>query len=508
MIDKESLFQKQVSSYWISSTDETDYAPLEKDIDIDVAIIGGGMVGIVTAYLLQKSGLKVAIFEKNRIATGASGHTTAKITSQHGLIYHNMIGNNDLETATQYAVSNEWAIAFIEETIKELQIDCDFSKENAYIYTCDPKYLEKIKDEVEAAKKAGIDANFVEELPLPFPVLGAVKFHNQGQFHPRKYLLSLAEHIVKEGGLIFEGTQIDDVDRGNPCSLNTKAGNTIKANKVVMACHYPFTNNIGFYFARMLPQRSYILGVQIKEELPNGMYISAESPSRSIRNQVSKEEALLLIGGDSHQTAHGREEKEHYINLYDFAKDLYTIEDIPYRWSTQDLMTPDDIPYIGKITRYTEHVYVATGFKKWGMTTSHVAAKVISDLILKNESQWENLYKPYRNLSSKSILKLVLDNIQVAKDLIKGKLEDVTKELPIEPGQGRTVEIGGEKIGAYMDEDGKIYLVDTTCTHLGCELKWNSAEKTWDCPCHGSRFDFKGNILDGPALDKLECKLE
>ncbi|WP_303862349.1 FAD-dependent oxidoreductase [Alkalibaculum bacchi] len=508
MIDKENLFQKQAGSYWISSTEETHYSPLEKDMEVDVAIVGGGMVGIATAYLLQKSGFKVAIFEKNKIATGASGHTTAKITSQHGLIYHNMISNNDLETATQYASSNQWAVSFIEDTIKELNIDCDYSKENAYIYTCDSKYLPKIKDEVGAAKRAGIDASFVEELPLPLPILGAVKFPNQGQFHPRKYVLSLAQHIEKKGALIFEGTQIDDIDRGSPCTINTKGGNIIRANKVVVACHYPFTNNIGFYFTRMVPQRSYLLGVKIKEELPTGMYISAESPTRSIRNQISKQEALLLIGGDSHQTAHGEEEKVHYSNLFDFVKHLYTVENVPYRWSTQDLMTPDDIPYIGKITSYTDHVYIATGFKKWGMTTSHVAAKVISDLISNNKSQWENLYKPYRNLSSKSILKLVVDNIQVAKDLVKGKLEDATNELPTEPGKGHTVEIDGEKIGAYMDKDGKIYLIDTTCTHLGCELKWNSAEKTWDCPCHGSRFDYKGTILDGPALDNLECKLE
>lgn len=494
-----NLFNHSPSSYWIASTKQTNYSALNCDMDIDVAVIGGGIVGITTAYILQKSGVKVAIYESDRIACGTTGHTTAKLTSQHGLIYNSLIHDFGLNKALHYANSNEWALSFVKDIISELSIDCDFIEQDSYIYTQDEAYLDQIRKEVDAAKKLGINADFTKELDLPFSTLGAVRFQNQAQFHPRKYLLTLADHFVKNGGLIFENTQIKDIDRNSPCTLTTKDNLEITANKVVVACHFPFTDDIGFYFARMVEERSYIIALKTNEQLPEGMYISAETPTRSLRTQTDKDGQLLLVGGENHKTAHGGDTNEHYHNLYHFAKQYYTIEDMPFRWSTQDLTTPDKVPYIGKMTRFSDNVYIGTGFKKWGMTSSHVAAKIISDLILHGSNKWQDLYKPSRSLHSKSILKLVSQNLNVAKDLFTGKLKD----LPTESSQGNIIEINGEKFGIYIHEDKKVYFVDTTCTHMGCELRWNSSEKSWDCPCHGSRFDYKGNVIDGPALNPL-----
>lgn len=498
-----NIFNNNPSSYWISSTEQTNYPTLQEDMDIDVAIVGGGMVGIATAYMLQKSGVKVAIYESDRLACATSGHTTAKLTSQHGLIYNEILRDFGIDKAQHYATSNEWAISFVKDTVSELSIDCDFIEQNAYIYTQDNAYLNHIQEEVLAAKKVGIDADFEGELKLPFSTLGAIKFQNQAQFHPRKYLLALSNHIFKNGGLLFENTQIKDIDKGSPCTLTTKEGYKIKANKVVVACHFPFTDDIGFYFARMVEERSYIIALKIKEQFPEGMYINVEAPTRSLRSQPYKKDKLLLLGGENHKIAHGGDTREHYHNLYHFAKEFYTVEDVPFRWSTQDLTTPDKIPYIGKMTRFSENVYIGTGLKKWGMTSSHVAAKIINDLILHGSNEWEHLYNPSRSLTPKSILKLVSQNLHVAKDLLTGKLTDLPSNIDLEPGQGTIVEIDGEKFGVYMHEDKTMFFVDATCTHLGCTIKWNSAEKSWDCPCHGSRFDYRGNVINGPALNAL-----
>lgn len=503
-----SYFDSEPSSYWIASTEDTHYPRLDADLDVDVAIVGGGMTGIMTAYFLQEAGMKTAIIDSDQIAKGTSGHTTAKITSQHGLIYDKVIGDLGMEMAEIYAKSNEWAISFIENLVSDLEIECDFEKKNAYVYTFDQDYVSPLQKEVEAASKLGIKASFERQIDLPFQTYGALKFENQAQFHPRKYLLSLAKHITDKGGLLFENTVVVDIDGKKNPSLVTRDSKRIRAKKLVIACHYPFVNEIGFYFARLVQERSYIVGLKVKEDLANDMYITAENPTRSIRAQAYEGGKLLLVGGEHHKTGHGEDEKQHYINLLNFAKEHYTVEDVPFRWSAQDLTSPDDIPFIGNISSFSENIYIGTAYKKWGMTTSHIAAKIISDLILKGSSQWEKLYSPSRPLQSNSILKLLGMNLHVAKDLISGKLKTLPSDFDNPMGEARITRLEGETLGCYRNEDGTLYFVDTTCTHLGCELKWNSGEKSWDCPCHGSRFDYKGNIINGPALVDLDCRVK
>jgi Rieske Fe-S protein len=273
---------------------------------------------------------------------------------------------------------------------------------------------------------------------------------------------------------------------------------------VIIATHYPFYDGMGMYATRIFPYRSYALGVKIKDKYPGGMYITAEDPGRSLRLLKSGDEELIMVGGEHHKTGQGEDTINHYINLKNFAYDNFDVQDIPYRWSTQDYTTMDEAPYIGHLTSATPNLYVATGFAKWGMTNSIVSAMIFSNLITKGESPWEDVYNPSRFTVAASAKKFVTENANVAKELIKGKLAPVPDDLDIKPGEGKAIEINGQRVGAYMDEKGHLHLVDPTCTHLGCELQWNSAEKSWDCPCHGSRFDKDGNVLNTPSIHGLK----
>lgn len=490
-------------SYWLDSTPDTSYPVLKEDIDTDILIVGAGLAGLSCAYILHKEGFKVTVLEADRICQGASAHTTAKITSQHGLIYKKVVSSLGEGLARQYAEANERAIYEIGKIIEENKIDCDYISQPAYVFTQEDKYIRDIEDEVDIATKLGIKASYVEDLPLSLPIKAAVKFDSQAQFHPRKYLLSLAQ-IIEKRVQIFEKSRAVDIEeeRGRYIVI-TEGGHKVKANKVIIASQYPFYNKHGIYFTRLYPKRSYILGIYAREKYPGGMYVNAEDPTRSLRQQNTKDGELILVVGSNHTTGQSPDTKVHYEELEEFAKKIFTVENIPYRWSTQDYDTPDGIPYIGPFTSNTPNLYVATGFQKWGMTNSMVSAMIIRDLIVKGESPWQDVYNPSRKNIISSAKNFIVENLKVAEHLIDGKLTPLPREIDLNPGEAKVVKIEGERIGAYKDEEGKVHLVNTTCTHMGCELNWNSAEKSWDCPCHGSRFTYTGEIIEGPAVKPL-----
>ena len=497
-------FASSPESYWLGSTPHTDYPILDQDITVDVAVIGGGLVGITTAWLLKKEGLKVAVLEADRICQGTTGHSTAKITSQHNLIYDQIKSQFGKEMARQYADANENAIRVMAEVIKEQSIDCDFEWKPAYVYTQQDKYVPRIQKEARTAAELGIKAEYLEKLDLPFAVKAAVRFDGQAQFHPRKFVLALAELIPGNGCHIYENTSAIAIEEGKPNRVITKRGKTVTAKRVVVATHFPFHDGLGLYFARMYPDRSYVLGVRTKEKLPGGMYVTAESPGRSLRTQRYKDEEMILVAGEHHKTAAGEPMLNHYEVLRNFAAATFDITAIPFRWSTQDYTTIDKIPYIGRIRSGAPDIYVATGFRKWGISTSMVSALIMKDLITKGASPWQEVYCPQRGTKLRAAGQLVMQNIEVAQKLISGKLQSPTPDEKVEKGQGKIVSVEGQKVGAYRDEKGNLHVVDITCTHLGCELKWNSGEKTWDCPCHGSRFTYEGDVVDGPAVNPLK----
>jgi len=505
--DKDTLLKLPSRSYWIESAKNMirEYPALSEDTKADVIIVGGGIAGITCAYLLMKEGLSVAVLEADRVAHGTTGHTTAKITSQHGLIYHKLTEQLGSELARQYADANETAIREIKALTGSLKIDCDFVPQPACVFTKSEEYIQDRQDETESAQKIGIKAEFVESIPFPFTIKGAVRFEGQAQFHPLKYTLSLAKTLTDNGGKIFEKTRAVEVGFDNGFTVITQQGKKISAGILVIASHYPFYNKHGMYFTRIYQERSYVTAIKAAEPYPGGMYINAEKPTRSLRSQKTEDGELILVGGAHHKAGQCEDTLEKYGDLFDFANPYFTLSDIPYRWSTQDCMTLDNIPYVGNFTDDTPNLYIATGFGKWGMTNSMASGLLLRDLIVKGDNPWKDVYNPSREAKAASAISFVTENLNVAKNLIGGKLEQPAEgeDIELAVGEGKVVELNGKRAGAYRHDDGLLYIVNTTCTHMGCELNWNTAERTWDCPCHGSRFSYEGKIIEGPAVKEL-----
>jgi glycine/D-amino acid oxidase-like deaminating enzyme/nitrite reductase/ring-hydroxylating ferredoxin subunit len=477
-----------MESIWKKEIEFPQKESLNKDIKADVAIVGAGMAGLLTAYMLKQKGVKVVVLEGNTIASGQTMNTTAKITSQHTLIYDKLIKNFGEEKAKLYANANEQAIAMYEKIIRDENISCNFEKLPSYVYTLDD--LSKIEKEVDAAKKVGIDAEFTTKTTLPFEVKGAVKFYNQAQFNPLEFLQNIVEPLK-----IYEHTLVHQIEDN---ILVTDHGN-VKADSIVIAAHYPFINVPGYYFARMHQSRSYVLCIK---NVPNlgGMYKDESQDGYSFRNYKD----MILLGGGGHRTGENSEGGK-YEKLRKAANEYYpNFEEVCY-WSAQDCMTIDDAPYIGHFSASTPNTYVATGFKKWGMTSSMVSAMLLSDMITKHENPFEEIFTPQRFQITPSIKNLINEGKHSVKGLIFDKLKVPDTHLQeIQNGHGGIIEYEGEKIGVYKDINGKVYMVSTTCTHLGCQLEWNPDELSWDCPCHGSRFDYTGNLINNPALENIE----
>ncbi|HQD91573.1 MAG TPA: FAD-dependent oxidoreductase [Syntrophomonadaceae bacterium] len=504
-MDTIDMLPEVPSSFWMDSTKINNYPQLKEDLKVDIAIVGGGIVGITTAYLLKQAGVSVVVLDADRILQGTTAHTTSKLTSQHAIIYSKIKSQMSEELAGLYAEANQYAIDMVEKIMQEKSIQCDFVRLPAYTYTQSDQYVGQIEDEIDTARSLGIEASFQQDIPLPFPVKAAMRFENQAQFHCLKFLKELARDIPGQGSHIFEQTKAVNIQEGNPLTVVTEPGHQIKANQIVIASHFPFFDGGGFYFSRIYLERSYVVAATIKEEFPEAHFISAEDPGRSLRYTPSKYGRLVLFGGEHHKTGHGTDTNKHYKNLLDFANQHYQIDKIYYRWSTHDCVTIDGVPYVGNLTARSPNIYVATGFGKWGMSNGIASAKILSDLIITGDNPWAQVYSPSRFITSGSALKTFVGiNISVAEKYITGKLEPGDTDKNIEKGEARVIDIDGHRIGAYRDAQGTLHMVDTTCTHLGCELAWNDAEKSWDCPCHGSRFTYEGEIVEGPAINKLQ----
>ncbi len=437
--------------------------------------------------MLKQKGRDVVLIDAAEIASGNTKNTTAKITSQHDLIYSKLIAEFGEEKARQYAKANELAIKKYKEIIEDKRIECDFEEKPAYVYSLNE--VDVLKEEVEAAKNLGIDAEFVQEANLPFKINGAVKFNNQAQFNPLKFLKGISNELV-----IYENTRALEIKE----NLVVTSGGNITANNIVVATHYPIMNAPGYYFMKMHQERSYVLALENTSEI-DGMYIDLNKEGYSFRTYNN----LLLLGGISHRTGEN-EEGGSYDELRKVAKRLYPKAKEKYYWSAQDCMTIDGIPYIGRYSSETPNIYVATGFNKWGMTSSMVSAMIISDMILEKENDFSEIFSPRRFDLSLSINNIANDLIETAKNFIAQKVYIPSSEIEhIKNGHGGIIEYNGEKVGVYKNKEGKEFFVSTKCTHLGCQLSWNSDELTWDCPCHGSRFDYKGRLIGSPATKDL-----
>ena len=494
-------------SLWIATgPEQPEHPALEEAVRADVAVIGGGIVGITTALLLSEAGVDVVLIEADRLARGVSGHTTAKVSSQHGLVYAKLSSKFGAEAARTYGEANEAGLAWIAERAQAGGIGCDFRRRPAYAYVTSESERSQIEEETEAAIAAGLPARLVESAPLPYPLAAAVCFDDQAEFHPHKYLLGLAGQLAERGARIYERTRAAEVDEDEDCVVKTPGG-SVSANRVVVATHYPFLDR-SLVFARAYPQRSYAIACRIANALPDGMFISADSPTRSVRAVPLDGEELLLVGGEGHKTGTGGDTEERYRRLESFARRHWEVESVEYRWSSQDPTTADGLPYIGRLTPRSKRVFMATGFAKWGITNGTAAALILAELARDREHPWASLFDPSRLDPLAAGPTLLKENAEVGLHFVGDRLKHRgTRPLEdLAPGEGDIVSLDGEKVAGYRDEDGNLTAVSTRCTHLGCQVNWNAAERSWDCPCHGSRFAPSGEVLHGPAVHRLERK--
>ena len=493
-------------SLWVHTAPAREFAPLEGDLAVEVAVVGAGITGLSVAQLLVDEGLDVAMIDAGRVGRGVTAGTTAKISSLHGLTYAKLESSFGEEGARVYGEANEAGLRHIADTTDRLGIDCALRRRPNYTYADSADELGQIEDEVEAARRAGLPASYVDDVPLPFDAAGAVRFDDQGEFHPLAYLAGLADWLSDRGCRIFEHTVATGVSDGVPATVKTKRG-TVRAEHVVVATHFPFLDR-GLFFARVHPERSYAVAGPARVPIPEGMFLSSGQPTRSIRFHPGTGEELVLVGGEGHKVGQGGRTGKRYAALEAFAREQFGVESIEYRWSTQDNMPLDDVPYIGALTPISKRLYVATGFKKWGLAHAPAAAMILRDALLGRDNAWASLYDASRLGPLSSLSPFIKENLNVGFHFFADRLtrRSLAPASELGPGDGRVLARRERQVAVSRDADGTLHALSARCTHLGCIVNWNDAERSWDCPCHGSRFAPDGTVLQGPATEPLRPK--
>ncbi len=501
--ERDDIIPGRQHSLWIDTAPDTDFPPLQDNLEVDVAIIGGGIVGITAALLLKAAGNTVAVVDMHKLTQLVTGHTTAKITSAHGIIYEPLTKSFGENGARIYADANQAAIERIASLVEQHSISCDFQRTPMYIFTESAGNRETIKREARAAEKAGLPVTYTEETPLPFPVQAAVRYDNQAQFHPRKYLLALAQTVPGDDSYIFENTEALKIEQGDPHSVVTNKGR-LRARHVIMATQFPFYDT-GLFFSRLYPYSVYALGVRVRGDVPEGMYYTKDDDRFAVRNQPAGEGKILVISGGRHKSGQGGDMLANYRNLEKRVRERFDVESVEYFWSTEDYDTPDNVPFIGKAPR-TDRIYLASGFGGWGMTNGTLSAMILTDMVMGQNNRWAPFFNPSRVNLLASARKLAVESANVSAQYAKSILaEPHLRDLSeLKKGEGKKFVINKKEVAAYKDEQGSVHAVSPICTHLACTVNWNNAELTWDCPCHGSRYTYEGEVIHGPALRNLK----
>lgn len=492
-------------SLWFNGL-KSKFEPLSEDLDVDICIVGGGITGITTAYLLAKAGKSVCILERDNICAHATGNTTAKITAQHGLFYNYLLNTFSTDIAKGYLDANLEAISNIKNIIDEENIDCDFEFCDNYVFTNLESDIPKIKQEVLTVNSLGFNAELVNSIEVPVDCLSAIKFPNQAKFNPLKYVNGLLNKFTSLGGMVFEHSLVHDVKQENNFYHSFSNDFCVSSKYIVFACHYPFINVPGLYFLKMYQEASYVIGFKTSANLFDGMYINTQAPIISLRTALdNNNEQIVLLGGSNHKVGTDDDISNSFLNLENLAKNMYPDAQILYRWQTQDCISLDKIPYIGPFSSVWKNSYIATGFKKWGMTTSNVSANIICDSILGNKNKYDFVFTSTRfnpikngtefvNLLKQSVNSLVVDRIKIPNEVLSN----------IPCNSAKIVDYLDSKVGIYRDTNNILHAIKPFCSHLGCQLSWNDLAKTWDCPCHGSRFTFDGKSLYDPSVNDLK----
>jgi glycine/D-amino acid oxidase-like deaminating enzyme len=469
------------------------------DTTADVAVVGAGIAGLMTARLLAAEGLNVVVVEAGELCAGVTGYTTAKVTGLQSAIYTHIVDTWGEDRAAAYAAANLAGLAKVRELVASDGIDCDLQDAPAFTYAATSDGVATIEREAEAARQAGLVVTLTTETDLPYEVQAAVRLDGQAQLHPRQLCLGLAAAIERAGGRIHEHTRALGVDDGEG-TVTTETG-VIRANAIVLATHIPISD-LGGHFARMEPKRSYVVAFR-HDTRPQGMYISVDEPTRSVR---STKDGWVLVGGEGHKVGHDDDTTDRYASLELWAASAFGVRGVDHRWSAQDYVSADGLPFIGRLAPGVERVFTATGFGKWGMSNGAVAGILLADQIRDVANPWSDTFDAARVAPRQSIKSLIEENVDVAMRFVGDRISALARDDvdTLEPGQGAIASLDGDKVAAFRDDDGVLHCVSARCTHLGCQVSLNTAERTWDCPCHGSRFDLDGHVIQGPAVKDLE----
>ncbi|HML04407.1 MAG TPA: FAD-dependent oxidoreductase [Methanobacterium sp.] len=487
-------------SLWVDTTPTTNFPKLKEGLNVDVVVLGGGIAGITTAIMLKKAGKKVAVIESGRIIKDITSTTTAKI-SAHIFFYNMYMQTIGKEKTNDYAITNLKAVETISNLVSEYEIDCDFRRVPCYLYTESEQEIDVFKAEAELASEIGLPAEYTADIPVSSKAKAGLVYQNQAEFHPRKYLLALSKEIDKEGSYVFENTRALDITEGSPYTIITDQG-PIKADKVVVATHLPIYDPDRLY-TQMKINRSYTMAFYAKEAFPIGMFVCI-NPFHTYRSTPTPKGELIIIAGEHQAVGDASDTMKCYKNLEKYSAENWDIESIEYHWVNQDNTTPDGIPAIGETSK--PGIYVATGFGGWGMTHGTTTGLLLADLIIGKENSIAELFDPLRFKNNEPVVQDIDEKLEIRDKFEENKVSwpDNLKIPKLSDNESVLLSHGEEKFSAYKDKNGNIHRLQAICTHRGCTLVWNTAEKTWDCPCHGSRFNYDGKVIHGPAINDLK----
>lgn len=495
-------------SLWKNHFEVPTFAPLKTDLKVDVCVIGAGIGGLTTAYLLAKTGMKVAVLESFDIGSGQTGRTTAQLTTALDHRYFSIERQHGKEGALMAAQSHQQAINKIEEIVRLENIQCDMERVNGYLFTDEKQPVEILFKELDAIHRAGLtDVHILAQAPLSsFDTGLCLKFPRQLQIHPMKYLSGLADSIIRDQGMIFTHTPVVEVHGGNPARIKTKMGSLVTARAVVVATHTPF-NDLFAIHTKQAAYRTYVIAVKIPQgSVTKGLYWDTLDPYHYLRVESKDAHSdLLIVGGEDHKTGQNQHPEDCYRRLESWTRDRFPFaQEIEYKWSGQIMEPNDGMAFLGHNPMDRDNVYVITGDSGNGMTHGTIGGMLIRDQILGNPNSWEALYNPSR-ITLGAFAEFLKENANVAAqygDWFTGRDFETVDEIP--ENEGAVVRRGLEKIAVYRDQDGNLELYSAACPHLGGVVQWNAVEKSWDCPCHGSRFDCHGKVMEGPAFTDLK----
>lgn len=465
----------------------------------DVLVIGGGITGMTAALLLQNAGKHCLLIEARTMGFGTTGGTSAHINTFADTTYSEAESAFGEAGAQLFAEAINEGFQLIKQHISAYKIDCDYAAKPGYLYAENEEQAKQLDDIYDGAIKVGVAAEYTDEVPTPVPFQKALLFTGQAQFHPLKYLAGLQKAYLAAGGTIRENHRIDKVEQEGGLHV---AGD-IRAKQVVYATHMP--PNINLFNFECVPYRSYVLALKLRSgEYPDALIYDTQEPYHYVRTHVIDGQELLLVGGQDHKTGHEDPEKA-FAGLEKYARKYYNVSSVKYRWSSQYYVPVDGLPYIGQMPFAADGIYCATGYNGNGMMLGSVAGKVLSDLVRKRPNKYAELFSPSRIKPVAGFSEFVKENADVAYHLVADRFNfhDTDSLKRLQPGTGKLVEIDGQKIAAFKDEEGTVHALSPVCTHAGCIVSWNGEERSWDCPCHGARYDIDGKVLTGPATRDL-----